>query len=312
MSVGINTRKTNTAARIAQFVITLLFFVFLGKAELVSRYFYIGGNFATRKIIPALFPFLFLTDLLIRTGALDSIGKFFVNPTKKLKLNPNIIAPCILGVICGIPLGAKCTKEYFEKGLINKQEADILLAAANCASPAFVIAAVGQGMLKDIRIGVIIWGVSVLCSLFISIFLLPKSKSPDQVLARSDSCDFDLSSSFIISLKNSVISIINIAFLVTFFYTLSSLLSDTLILLGANETLCAVLSSVIEFSSGCIKGAELDITGSLVCAFSVGFGGFCAYFQVKSEAHKNADMKKYLLIKGVCGLISTIFVLFLL
>ena len=74
----------------------------------------------------------------------------------------------------------------------------------------------------------------------------------------------------------------------------------------------AVVCCVLELGNGCYLASSLGTLASCICAFAVGFGGFCVFFQVKAAAHENSDMRIYLTIKLLCGLISALFAFFLL
>ncbi len=309
-------KRKNVSAHIFTILCLALMLVFFRNSTYISRLVYEGGRFALIKIIPTIFPFMLLTDILISTSFFDVMSEKSAKTLQKLRINPYALAPCILGAVCGFPVGAKCVREYCDRGRLSKKEADCLLAASNCASPAFVISAVGEGMLGSVRSGIFIWGCSVFFSLLLSLLMMPKNANTDvntsafPVKAREDT--FNFSSSFLGALKRSSLSMLSIAFLISFFYAVSSFSADIMHTLGMSKYAVSFLTSLLELSNGCNTAASLGDMSGCMCAFTVGFGGMSVYFQVKGEAHENSDMRVYLIIKAVCGLISALFAFFLL
>ncbi|MEE1356575.1 MAG: nucleoside recognition domain-containing protein [Clostridia bacterium] len=288
----------------------MLLFIF--DSAHITALIYNGIFFALKKIIPSLFPFLLLSDILISTGVLWSVSKKLAPFFIRLKLNPSIVIPMTLGLVCGFPIGAVCVKEFHEKGFLSKKEADCALALSNCASPAFVISAVGENMLGDASLGVFLWLCAVLVSFSMSLLFMPKYKEKEHTFNMAEGDDFDFASAFVRSAKKSAMSMLNIGVLISFFYMLCSLCVSFLEKIDFSPITAAVVCCVLELGNGCYLASSLGTLASCICAFAVGFGGFCVFFQVKAAAHENSDMRIYLTIKLLCGLISALFAFFLL
>jgi hypothetical protein len=82
------------------------------------------------RLVPCLLPFLIVTQLLLRSNALDIV-------LKKLHLTDYLFV-LFAGLLFGFPMGAKLTMELYEKKRLNSAEAKILAVCANQMSPAFV------------------------------------------------------------------------------------------------------------------------------------------------------------------------------
>ena len=305
---NIHTNKKHLTCVIC-FAIMILFII---QSKYICEAFYSAGIFCAKKLLPALFPFLFLCGVLINSGGLDTLA-FVSKPFfKKMKLNPYLSTPYILGLICGFPIGAKVTKQLYTENKISKKEADVLLAGANCASPSFVICTVGAVMLGNQRAGFFIWATTAIMSITLSLVLMPK-RTDDVIIAEYNEKEFDLGSVFIASIQSAAVSVINISFLVMFFFVLSSLADIYLSAIGLSKNTKGFLYSMIEITSGCkYITDELSQYKAPLCTFAVGFGGMCVLTQIRAEAHEGANMLYYTFIKLVCGLISSLFVLFLL
>ncbi len=311
---AIQKETKNNSALLILFLCVSCIILFLSSPQRTSQRVYDGLVFSAVGIIPSVFPVMLTADILLRSGALSFITERLSWVFLKLKRNPEVILPCMVGMICGFPVGARYVCELTKKGKLTKQEADCILAASNCAGPAFVISTIGAGMFSSAKTGVSLWLVSTGTSAVLSLILLPSYTPPPMPAlkaGRSYRPKPAFSEILCLSAKSTSLAVLNIACLITYFYTLSDVLSDLIVKAGQSELLSAASAVILELGGGCRRAGELSMPYSLcLSAFGVGFGGMCVYCQVKSEAHEGADMRKYLLIKAVCGAISALFAFF--
>lgn len=130
-----------------------------------------------KAVIPALFPFFVLNGILIRLGFADDIGKALDKPMRRLfGLGGSCAAALITGMVCGYPSGAKAAYDLYKSGSCTKSEAETVLAFANNASPAFLIAGVGTAMLKSAEKGVILYILQLISALAVGIIMKPRRK----------------------------------------------------------------------------------------------------------------------------------------
>ena len=295
------------------FFLVAIMLIFLAKSGEISLLIYDGVLFSVQKIIPSILPFLILTNLLIGTQAPTRLAKALSPVLLKLKLNPYILPPYILGIICGFPIGAIYTKNLYKKGMITKKEADILLPMCSYASPSFVISAVGSNMFGDSKVGLIIWLCSIAFCTAIGIILMPKSNKSNAFLSKIDKDDkYNFSASFLESVKSSTSTITYIGILVSFFYMLCGISKQALTTLGINVYAQAVICSLLEMGNGCYTSSQIAGIGIVLSSFSIGFCGLCVFFQVKSASHESSDMIPYIFIKLTCGLMTALFSYFIL
>ncbi len=275
---------------------------------------YEGMTFTAHTIIPSIFPVMLISDLMTRSGALEHICSLFAPLMHKLRLNPSLLTPLIVGSVCGFPAGAKCVRKSQEQGLISTKEADCILASSNCASPAFVISAVGIGMYSSMLKGLVLWLFCYLSCITLSFVLIPKQKETCKLKVQNTVRGaVSFSELFCESVKSTSASMLNMFCLITFFHSLCKTAVYAFERAGVSHVYSSILSGILEIGSGCNSASYLSDPYSIcITAFSVGFGGLCVFFQVKNEAHKNASMLPYLTIKAVCGIISTFFAYFIL
>ena len=120
------------------------------------------------RVIPALFPFLAVTALLLRLGMASWLQGLFAPVMRPLTGLPGVSAAALLaGLLGGYPAGARAAAGLYRDGLITRREAELLLAFCNNCGGAFLYAYAGAGVLQRPRAGVglaVIHAVSALLS----------------------------------------------------------------------------------------------------------------------------------------------------
>ena len=302
--------KTSSKALIAAVCLALTTFL-VYDCKAVSQYTYEGIYFSARYVISAVFPFVFLSRLLIDTSALEIIADKLSPLMLKIKKNPYALPPFLLNIFCGFPVGAIYINDLYKKRLVTKKEADMLLPMCNNPSPAFVFGTVGATFLKSQRVGAMLWLINTFFSFAITMFLLPKHNGKkEKNLFNADSYSF--SGSFVDSIGQSIKTALNIVGTVTVFYITAKMLTSILERYGISKGLTALCISILEIGNGCMYASALKSYSRVLCAFAVGFGGICVFFQVKAASHKGSMTTFYLFSKITCGLLCAFFAFFLL
>ncbi|MDR1891825.1 MAG: hypothetical protein LBQ48_02270 [Oscillospiraceae bacterium] len=123
-------------------------------------------------VIPSLFMFMALCSFFVRTGLAGRLG-LFVSPVVRLLFGLPGAAGMALAMsfIGGYPVGAKCVADLYRAGEISARDARRMLCFCVNAGPAFVLTAVGAGMLNNPRAGWILLTANTLAALMIGVFL---------------------------------------------------------------------------------------------------------------------------------------------
>lgn len=119
--------------------------VFAGASEGLLLWFQI--------ILPTLFPFVLITNLLLRTGNMRYISSAFGKLLSRLfAVSSNGSFSVIVGFLCGYPMGAKTAADLTEAGYISENEGKYLLSFCNNTSPVFILNFIVWKTLKDDRL----------------------------------------------------------------------------------------------------------------------------------------------------------------
>ena len=100
-------------------------------------------------IVPSLFPFFVITNLLSQTKVVLFTGKLLDRIMRPLFNVPGIGGfAFVMGLISGYPVGAKVVADFRENKLVTKDEGERLLAFTNNSGPLFILSSVGISLLE--------------------------------------------------------------------------------------------------------------------------------------------------------------------
>ena len=296
-------------------------------------------------VVPSLFPFFVITNLLSRTKVVNIIGKLLDKFMRPLFNVPGIGGfAFVMGLISGYPVGAKIVADFREKGLVTQGEGERLLAFTNNSGPLFILSSVGIALFGDTKTGLLLLATHILACITVGIILARFSKrkkfknSYDTIKNKferiyySQSCNSEnitfknLGEVLTTSINNSISTILMIGGFVVIFSVIISILNQTNILDKLSTLLYPILNFLnidLEFAKPLLSGI-LELTNGvnlvaniptklisqniILSAFLLGFGGFSVLLQVYSIVSKtDLSMKKYLVGKFLQGIISGIY-----
>lgn len=277
-------------------------------------------------ILPATFPFLFFSLLLIELGMAQKISKIFYPLTSKLYKTGGVSAYIFfMSLISGYPIGAKLIEDFYSKGVIDSAEGARISSFCSMASPMFVLGSVGIGLLKSYMAGIVLLISQIMSCILNGLIYrkyLSKNYQPNNLkLQTSPNTDNILSD----CIYNSVISVLKVGGFVAIFYMLTELLNDLYILFPIkfvlekisfiNNFSDGLTRGLIEVSNGCLHISAQN--GSLIlktvfCGFIISWGGLSVHMQNLTFLTK-ASVKSgfYFLSKTTQSIIMTAIVLIL-
>lgn len=285
-------------------------------------------------VVPSLFPFFVITNLLSYTNVVSFIGKLLDKFMKPLFNVPGISGfAFIMGLISGYPVGAKIVSDFREKGLVSKDEGERLLAFTNNSGPLFILSSVGISLFGDTKTGLLLLCTHILSCITVGIILSKFScktnknhnSSYDKHVLTNTTVTFkNLGEVLGNSINNAISTILLIGGFVVIFSVIISILNSThtldflskflnpiLNILGFDLNFSKpLLSGIIELTNGVNSVVNIPIKAIsqniILCAFLLGFGGLSVLFQVFSIVAKtDLSMKKYFFGKLLQGFIAS-------
>ena len=266
-----------------------------------------GLSICSSVIIPSLFPFLVLAGFLVRSGVSQSLGRRLEKPTRKLFGLPGCCAAGILvGFIGGYPAGGVAVGQLVSQGDITPRQGRRMLRFCVNAGPAFVISAVGAGMLGSVRYGAVLFAAHIAASLLMGIgqrVWMGRHPVVDRVPmeARRPAPRLPVSTAFVESVNAACRSLLYMCGFVVLFAALLSLsdasglagffqhvITRPLIWAGADTAeIPNLLAGILEVSCGCVEAAGSGAAAPFLLGFIMGWGGLSVHCQLAATLHEH-------------------------
>lgn len=94
----------------------------------------------SQTLLPILLPFMIFSGVLVSLGLTEPINRILAPFFCRIfPISKQACYPLVLGLFCGMPLGAKTTADLFRCGKINAGDAMFLLGFSNQASMGFLV-----------------------------------------------------------------------------------------------------------------------------------------------------------------------------
>ena len=180
------------------------------------------------SVVPALFPFLVVSSLLLSLGLGELLSPMLAGLMEPLfRVDGVGSSALLLGLVGGYPIGAKTTADLYRKGLLSQAEAERLLSFCNNSNPVFLISVLGVGVFGSVRAGVWLWLIHLLSALLTGLLLCRRGGGPARREAgiRATFQAVSLPAAFVSAVGESLSGILSVCAFVTFFYVLARPLS---------------------------------------------------------------------------------------
>lgn len=256
-------------------------------------------SLAVRRVVPSLFVFSALAALFARIGLFTRAGRL----GRLFGLSPACTAVALCGLLCGFPTSAVCAHALWESGEADAGEMRAVLPFCSNAGMAFVVGAVGNGMLGSRRAGYMLFLMQTVLSI-VFILLFCRSKSTAAVLpvrAKKES----LSHALVASVSAAGGAMLAVCAFIAFFGAAADMIC--LVFPSVPPLLRAVICSFFEISRGCAEfsgAAELSpLLRYVGVAFALGFSGVSVACQISERAGEiSLSILPYLAKKLIFGL----------
>ena len=246
-----------------------------------------GLELCIQVVIPSLFPFLFLSGIL-----LTAIKDECIASNKPLR-TANLL---LIGYLGGYPIGAQCVAQAYTAGQLSKENAQKLVICCNNPGPAFIFG-ITAVLFPSKWYPLLLWGIHILSSLLL-LRVLPQGA--------------DISGSRYIpphrektsSLPEAIQSMAFISGWIILFRIVIQILNHSLFRI-IPQRYAILLYGFMELTNGCATLPEIGSVGLkfALCAMFLRFGGLCTALQTRSVA-KSVNCRKYIPAKISEGLTS--------
>ena len=303
--------KINNVIRYKYMLLLYLLFTFI---FLLVRYPSIaadgvknGLSLCFQSLIPSLYPFLIVVELLLSTGILMKNNKVLDFLSLKIFRLPFSLNIFILSCLGGYPVGVTCVSHLVGRGVLNAEEGEKLLNFTVNPSLSFAVAFVGAMLYKSIKAGFVLYLSVILSSVIIGILSGRKIKINryTRVMDALEENEADFSTAFTLSVKKSAVTMFYICSFTVLFSSICSLVE----ILPFSPEINLLIKSATEITNGislAYKARSLPFIASLMS-----FGGLSVAFQIFSvQGELKIKSIKYFFVRTVsavlCYLIATV------
>ena len=224
-------------------------------------------------VIPALFPFMAVTGLLMRLGFGQWLAPYMAGLMAPLFRLPGCAGSALLlGLVGGYPIGARTAAELYTSGALTRQEAERLLTFCNNSNPVFLISVLGVGVFGSVRVGLWLWLIHVASALVTGLLFRGLGRGRQSVPPPVSFQAPSLPGAFVASVKDAAGAMVSVCAFVTLFYVLVSPLAR----LGGR--LAAMAVGITELFS-LTPLLTCSRTGFILAAGCAGWGGLSVLCQ---------------------------------
>ena len=239
-------------------------------------------NIWVNALIPSLFPFFIISDILINFHITYYIPKIFKDICKYLfKITDNMILIFLLSMISGFPSNARITRTLYDKGEITLEEANHILIFSHFSNPMFILTTVAVLFFRNKFWGPILLISHYLSNFILGIFFRKHANFNNHINKVVDNINF--SSIFVAAIKKSVDSILTICGILVTFLVLANIIIN---LYNFNDYHAIIIRGILELTIGieALSKCELsNIYKLVITSCFLAFGGLSVHMQVVSQ-----------------------------
>ena len=249
-----------------------------------------GLDACVHTIIPSMFPFLVLSQLVLESPLAEWAGLALLPYTRLLGIRSKKAPSALLcGLLGGFAAGARSIGLLHRSGELSGQEASRLMVCTICSGPSFVVGSVGTVMLGSTAAGWALFGGQVLASLVCGLLFLGKDAPPPALLAAPAGAP---DKGFVNAVADGVHATALLCGYITLFAFFAAVATPANA--GAAARLCVTLP--LEVTSACLAAAELTLPGKIyLCAAAVSVMGASVFVQVRAFAGPGISLTPLLL-----------------
>jgi len=266
-----------------------------------------------KSVVPSLFPFFIISDILISYNVTDYIPKIIKKMFKSLfHVSEYGVSIFFLSMLSGFPSNARNTRKYYDAKLISLEEANHILTFTHFSNPLFILSTIAVLFFGNEKLGIPILLSHYLGNIIIGILT---SKNFNYVTLDNYTKVEEKSQNFGLVLTKAIVSSIDTLLLIlgtlTCFLIITSIITSV-----ANFSLYdnTIIKCILEVTMG-IKSLSLlnlsDLYLVIISTMAISFGGLSVHMQVISQINDtDISYSSFLISRFYHAIISGIFSLF--
>lgn len=289
-------------------------------------------------VLPALFPFMAASFLLLETGIVRLIAHVFAPVTRALFYAPGESAYVfIASAMSGYPVGARLSGELYESKQITEAEAQRIVRFTSVSGPVFMTGTVCTGLLRLPEAGVYLAAAHYLSAIVLGIVFgifarrqrlkvhdtpRPRFKEALAQFKKDAAACPPVGEMLANSVEKALIVLLKVGGFIILFSVVLEMLSVTGVMdaLGwvympvaklaglSNESVKALLYGGVEMTSGSARAAALSLpigTKLPLIAGIITFGGMCIHMQTAAMlALSGLKPKGFVLAKSIQAMLA--------
>lgn len=247
-------------------------------------------------IIPSLFAFMTVTDLLVRSGGYIYLSYIFAPISWLLGLPVNCGGVFVVSNIGGYPLGASMISSMYDSGGLDKRSASRLLCVCYNGGPAFFSGALGLAVYGSVRAGLVVYlsillANAVFCAVFMRLFPVRLERSARRVSFGGEMLPESVSA--------AGKSLLMICGMILLFSALTPLAGAII----PDGNIGSLVSSLLEISNlSSLTGSPYRLLPYTAAAGAL--GGACVMMQVCTLVGRRFSCLPFAAARAVCALLS--------
>lgn len=243
-------------------------------------------NIWVNSIIPSLFPFFVISDILNSYNVVNYIPKFIKNIFKRLfNISDNALFIFFISMLSGFPSNARNIKNLYIDKKISKDEAEHLLLFTHFSNPIFILGTLVIIFFDNKDLGILILISHYLPNFVIGIFFRKLNLPNDNYNINNNNVN-SFGKVFSKAIKNSIDSILMIAGTLCVFLIVSTIIIN---FFNFNSINSLLIRSILEITSGLKEISTISFSNSTLVIMSsciLSFGGLSVHMQVMNELNE--------------------------
>lgn len=240
-------------------------------------------NIWITSLLPALFPFFIVSDILINYDVIKYFPKVIRNSIKYLfNVSDNGLVIILLSMLSGFPSNARNIKNMYLDKKITKEEGEHLLYFTHFSNPMFILGTIPL-ILNSNKISKYILISHYLANIILGICLKKYNRVNDSNNSnyKEDKHNFGLV--LTTSIRKSLDSVLGILGTLTVFLIISTLLIN---FFNLDNTSSLLIKSILELTSGLKELGSYNLLNKhllIISSCILSFGGLSVHMQVINE-----------------------------